>query len=49
MKKSIRYLDLIEMAKDGTFTLPEIQRQFVWSSDQVAQLWDSIYHGFPIG
>lgn len=49
MKKSIRYLELIEKAKSDTFTLPEIQRQFVWDSDQVAQLWDSIYHGFPIG
>ena len=49
MKKSIKYIDLIEMAKSGAFSLPEIQRQFVWDSDQVAQLWDSIYHGFPIG
>jgi hypothetical protein len=29
--------------------LPAIQREFVWDSDQVARLFDSILRGYPIG
>lgn len=31
------------------FVLPAIQREFVWGSDQIARLFDSILRGYPIG
>ena len=35
--------------EQGQIAIPEIQRDVVWSSDQVKQLVDSIYHNFPCG
>ncbi len=29
--------------------LPSLQRDFVWRSDQIENLWDSILRGYPIG
>jgi integrase len=34
---------------DGTYRLPEFQRTFVWDHERILKLWDSLYHGFPIG
>src|SRR5262245_15519132 len=31
------------------YFLPAIQREFVWSPDQIAQLFDSILRNYPIG
>ena len=42
IKKAIDYID------DGTYLLPAIQRKFVWSSDQIEVLFDSIMRGYPI-
>lgn len=33
---------------DGGFWLPNIQRPFVWSEDQIAKLFDSIMRQYPI-
>lgn len=33
---------------DRTYLLPAIQRKFVWSSDQIEVLFDSIMRGYPI-
>ena len=32
---------------EGTIEIPEIQRDLVWSSDQVKSLLDSIYQSYP--
>lgn len=48
-KKSLKIAELIAMMDRGEFVLPEIQREFVWDMDRIAQLWDSVYRGFPIG
>ncbi|MBR2587282.1 DUF262 domain-containing protein [Candidatus Saccharibacteria bacterium] len=48
-KKSIRLKDLVAGMNNGDFVLPEIQREFVWDLDRIADLWDSIYRGYPIG
>jgi len=29
--------------------LPSLQRNFVWDTNQIKSLWDSIDQGFPIG
>lgn len=34
---------------DGTIRLPKFQRDFVWTRQQVLDLWDSIARGYPIG
>lgn len=40
--------DAIDHIVDRTFLLPAIQRKFVWSSDQIEVLFDSILRGYPI-
>lgn len=44
--KTERHLQLISK---GKYRLPEFQRTFVWDEDRISKLWDSLYHGFPIG
>ncbi len=34
--------------EDGGFWLPNIQREFVWSEDQICRLFDSILREYPI-
>lgn len=41
--------NLIDRVYSGDIRIPAFQRDFVWASDQVAFLIDSIYKGFPIG
>src|SRR5688500_18451790 len=38
-----------EEAEGGGFWLPNIQRPFVWSEDQIVRLFDSIMREYPIG
>lgn len=48
-KKSLRLKDLVAGMNNGEYVLPEIQREFVWDLDRIADLWDSIFRGYPIG
>jgi uncharacterized protein with ParB-like and HNH nuclease domain len=36
-------------AKESEVKLPSVQRGFVWKSQQVENLWDSILREYPIG
>jgi len=40
---------LIDSFFEGRIAIPEIQRDLVWSSDQVKSLLDSIYQSYPCG
>ena len=40
--------DAIDKIVDRTYLFPAIQRKFVWSSDQIEVLFDSIMRGYPI-
>src|ERR1700723_3698715 len=40
---------LIDNFSEGRIAIPEIQRDLVWSSDQVKSLLDSIYQSYPCG
>jgi uncharacterized protein with ParB-like and HNH nuclease domain len=40
--------EAIDKIVDRTYLLPAIQRKFVWSSDQIEILFDSIMRGYPI-
>lgn len=44
-----RISDLLQYAKRGSLRIPEFQRNFVWRTDDIVKLFDSIYRGFPIG
>ena len=41
--------DAISRIGRNVYVLPAIQREFVWSADQVTQLFDSLMQGYPIG
>jgi uncharacterized protein with ParB-like and HNH nuclease domain len=38
----------IERIRKNEFLLPAFQREFVWSSDQIEKLFDSLMKGYPI-
>jgi len=40
---------IVENAVAGEYDVPEFQRGFVWSDDQVKNLLDSLVKGYPIG
>ncbi|MGC8488903.1 MAG: GmrSD restriction endonuclease domain-containing protein, partial [Clostridia bacterium] len=40
---------LLDYMDNGRMTLPQFQRGYVWSRDQVRALWDSLYRRHPIG
>lgn len=39
----------LDRIRDQTYVLPAIQREFEWSTDQIARLFDSLMRGYPIG
>lgn len=39
----------MEKIHDRSYVLPAIQREFVWSTDQIRMLFDSLLRGYPIG
>jgi len=41
--------DLLAEIEQGRFAVPEIQRPYVWNNQQVRELFESIYNGYPIG
>lgn len=47
IRKIVNYLSDDE-AEGGGFWLPNIQRPFVWSEEQIARLFDSIMREYPI-
>ena len=47
IRKIVSYLSN-EEAEGGGFWLPNIQRPFVWSEEQIARLFDSIMREYPI-
>lgn len=47
IRKFVNYIN--NTAHLGGFWLPNIQRPFVWSEDQIERLYDSILREYPIG
>jgi hypothetical protein len=41
--------DLLEDIAKGVYKIPKFQREFVWKSSQMIELFDSILKGYPIG
>ena len=46
-KRDLR--DLLEEARDGCLQLPDFQRDYVWTDDDVRSLIASVARGYPIG
>lgn len=46
LRKIVSFLNNSE--EDGGFWLPNIQRPFIWSKDQICRLYDSIMREYPI-
>lgn len=49
-----KYVDMsakeaLKLAKDRFLLLPDIQREYVWSMNDIEKLFDSIVDGYPIG
>ncbi len=40
---------LLAQIEQGVIGLPDIQRPFVWTNAKVRDLFDSMYHGYPVG
>jgi uncharacterized protein with ParB-like and HNH nuclease domain len=40
---------LLDDIEKHTYVLPAIQREFVWSANQICQLFDSLMQGYPFG
>ena len=41
--------DALERIHKRQYALPAIQREFVWSQEQICALFDSLMRGYPIG
>jgi hypothetical protein len=41
--------NFIRQLAAGEFLIPTFQRLFVWDAKNISDLWDSIYHCYPIG
>lgn len=44
-----RISNLISRIQSGDVKIPKFQRGFVWTEDQILELLESIYQGYPIG
>src|SRR5258708_6364366 len=47
-EKPITIRQALRNIDDRTFLLPAIQRNFVWSTQQICVLFDSLMRGYPI-
>lgn len=48
-ERPITVKEAIDSIQKKLFLLPAIQREFVWSSDQIELLFDSLMRGYPVG
>lgn len=39
----------LDKIASNEYVLPAIQREFVWSPDQICMLFDSVMQGYPFG
>jgi hypothetical protein len=48
-EKPLPIREVIQNIASTDFVLPAIQREFVWDSEQIEKLFDSLLRGYPIG
>jgi hypothetical protein len=44
-----KLMEFIHQLGTGEFLIPTFQRPFVWSAENIRDLWDSVYRSYPIG
>ncbi|MCB0877429.1 MAG: DUF262 domain-containing protein [Thermoleophilia bacterium] len=49
IKSSDTILKTLDSIHRGDYVLPSIQREFVWGTDQIVSLFDSLMRDYPIG
>jgi hypothetical protein len=49
IEKPITIAKAIENILNNDYVLPAIQREFVWGTDQIEKLFDSLMRGYPVG
>ncbi len=47
--QAIKIERALDRISQNEYVLPSIQREFVWSADQICKLFDSVTLGYPIG
>lgn len=47
--EKIRLVNLLGDIAEGKISIPIFQRDFIWKTNQMVELFDSISKGFPIG
>lgn len=47
--QTIAVYDLIDRVSSGELKIPKFQRPYVWSTEDMIELFDSILNGYPIG
>ena len=45
---SITIYEALQNIENGKYVMPAFQRQYVWSTEQIEKLWDSILLDYPI-
>ena len=45
---SVTIYEAIKNIENGKYVMPAFQREYVWSSEQIEKLWDSILLDYPI-
>lgn len=45
----MKIIDVLEKIRSNSMYLPAIQRKFVWETDKIETLFDSLMRNFPIG
>lgn len=48
-RKQVRISQILDKVDSGDIALPEFQRGYVWTRDQVRGFFQSLYRGYPIG
>src|SRR4051812_4535782 len=49
MEAPITIREAILAVQKRDYLLPSIQREFVWSAEQIEDLFDSLMRGYPVG
>ena len=47
-QKELTLKNVTDSVKNNKYLLPALQRKFVWSSDKIEKLFDSIMQDYPI-
>jgi len=47
--ENMNIMEFAGMLRDGGFLIPAFQRDFIWEQQNIINLWDSIFHFYPIG